>query len=133
MRKEDGDLIWVSVSATPETIYGYALTLTIDITERKHAEAERLALLERWNMTAEISSIGIWDWHAGHDEVLWSDTCLLHGLAPGTTLTFADISTLIHPGDFAVVETGQSRKSGREHTRTAACPRRLQMVRCAMC
>jgi len=39
VERDDGELIWTSVSATPESIAGYAVTVTLDITERKRAEA----------------------------------------------------------------------------------------------
>ena len=65
-----------------------------------------------------MASIGIWDWRAGSDAVIWDERmCLLHGLTPGTAMTFAAWRALIHPDDRAAVEAS-SRKSGCERTHT---------------
>lgn len=45
IEKEDGDVIWTSVSATPLAHGVMTATVTIDITERKQAQAERERLI----------------------------------------------------------------------------------------
>ena len=46
IEKENGEIIWTSVSATPLSAGAYSATVTVDITERKRAEQHIKAALE---------------------------------------------------------------------------------------
>jgi PAS domain S-box-containing protein len=106
LRSKSGAPIEVVYSTEPIEIGGEGCFVSgvVDISARKRLEAELQASVERWNLAADISSLGFWDWRAGMDTVVWDERmCLLHGLAPGTTVTFAAWRALMHPDDRAAV------------------------------
>ena len=57
---EDGAVVWTSVSATPMSGSGYAATVTVDITARKHVEAALRASEARLQAVIENTDAGIW-------------------------------------------------------------------------
>ncbi|MFN8469500.1 MAG: PAS domain S-box protein [Caldilineaceae bacterium] len=60
VEKEDGELIWVNVSATPESLDGYAVTVTVDITERKQLEDALAAAMARLRAVIENTADRVW-------------------------------------------------------------------------
>lgn len=60
VEKEDGTIIWTSVSATPMSASGYSATVTVDISERKRME-DRLRQSERkYRLLADNVTDVIW-------------------------------------------------------------------------
>ncbi|WP_052128620.1 PAS domain S-box protein [Neosynechococcus sphagnicola] len=58
--RSDGTIRWLSVSAAPMPLVQYGVVIAyIDISDRKHAEAEAKESEERFRLLAEISPVGI--------------------------------------------------------------------------
>jgi PAS domain S-box-containing protein len=88
---------------TDNAIIG-VLGSSVDITERKQAEAELKTLSQRLQLATEAGHIGIWDWDMSSDRVLWNwQMYSLYGLPqdqfPGAADMFSN-SSLLHPDDF---------------------------------
>lgn len=104
-RTKDGRLIDVSVSLSPirdrsGRVVGASKTLR-DISDRKQAEMERVAINNRLQLALEAGRMGTWDWNLGTNEVIWSSNMeQIHGLEPGTFGgTFEEFEQSIHPDD----------------------------------
>jgi PAS domain S-box-containing protein len=109
VEKEDGAIIWTSVSATPLFSGTSSVTVTADITERKRAEMAlseneraKTELLEKLNDAQHFASIGSWEWDLSNEHVWWSDeTYHIFGVRPGVfTPSFEANGKFVHPDDF---------------------------------
>lgn len=78
----DGLVQWyeLSIQPVPEGIF----ILSINITERKRAEAERRKLIERLDLATSAAHMGIWDWNIQQNELVWDEQMYaLYGLQQG--------------------------------------------------
>ena len=114
-QRADGALFAVEVSARgTSTIDGEVVLLSIirDISERKHKEHEREALLEELRESRHdlaraqaVAHTGSWRLDVRRDELVWSDeTYRMFGLALGTPLTYEAFLACVHPDDRALVD-----------------------------
>ena len=72
--KEDGSIIWTSVSAVPVDFPDWkTVIVTADITQRKQAQEEIERLLERLDVATQAAHMGIWDWDVVSDRMIWDD------------------------------------------------------------
>ena len=115
---EDGETIWVSVSAAPVTAGGVsAVVVTQDITERRAAED---ALRQRDTELREaqrIAGIGSATWDAATDAMAWSPEMYgLFGMNPdGPAPTFAEAARAFRPDSLARMQAAVARAvSSRE-------------------
>jgi PAS domain S-box-containing protein len=91
---------WFRVSAySPERTYFVALFE--DITARKKAEEELLAVNERFEMAQRAAGVGVWDWDVKSGKISWSaEMFRLFGLDPKENVaSFAEWEKVLHPED----------------------------------
>jgi PAS domain S-box-containing protein len=100
---------WLSTKAplrdADGTIVGLIGT-SLDITERKTAEARHLEVEERYRLAARATNDAIWDWRISDGQVVWNEalTALFgHVLSETSAQWWLDH---IHPDDRARVEHG---------------------------
>jgi two-component system sensor histidine kinase UhpB len=76
-----------------------------DITERKKAEEETLAAIERYDILAQATSDTIWDWDFVHDKILYNSgvTKMFGYIEPGIVDVFHWWKEKVHPDDFHYV------------------------------
>lgn len=64
-----------------------------------HRDAQALAEAQA------VAHLGSWTWNVVADRVLWSDELLrIHGLEPGSAITYDTFLSFVHPGDRARVD-----------------------------
>ncbi len=109
--RPDGSVRWVYDLARPYfdadgRVERYIGT-TLDITERKQAEAQQHASEERLQLAVDGAGIGIWDWDwdFASNTIIWSDLCQQHlALPAGKQPDFAHFISVLHPDDRARIE-----------------------------
>jgi len=99
---------WLSTKAPLRDAEGSVVGLigtSLDITDRKAAEARQLEIEERYRLAASATNDAIWDWRIGDGHVIWNE-------ALGTLFGHAQVSSdarwwldHIHPDDRGRVET----------------------------
>jgi PAS domain S-box-containing protein len=78
----------------------------VDITERKIAESDLLAIKERLQLAQTNSNVGVWDWNTRTNELYFSPELEnLYGLEPGSIKTYQDWRDRVHPDDITRVES----------------------------
>lgn len=85
------------------TVVGLVGT-SLDITDRKAAEARHLEVEERYRLAAQATNDAIWDWRISDGHVIWNEaltTLFGHPLAETTAQWWLDH---IHPDDRARVD-----------------------------
>jgi two-component system cell cycle sensor histidine kinase/response regulator CckA len=98
VRHKSGQWIWILdrgrvIERDPSGAPLRACGTHLDITERLRADAE----LKEAQI---IGQYGSWTWDLASNRVDWSDNlCRIHGLEPGTPITFEKVMSLIHPDD----------------------------------
>ncbi|MBB5021925.1 PAS domain S-box protein [Desulfurispira natronophila] len=105
----DGTQIWVEGIANPERLecgsvlwHGYIY----NISTRVQRERELKKIDERYRLTAEALSTGVWDWDIANDIVMWDEQCycMLDYEPNAFPVSFSVWKSLIHPDDVAVAE-----------------------------
>jgi len=100
--KDDGQMIWVDVSATPVAFQDWRVVIvTSEMTERKQAE-ETLRESERNLHEAQhIAQLGRWELHLGSHTLKWSDSIFeLFEIDPKDfTPSYEAFLQAIHPDD----------------------------------
>ncbi len=108
VHKPDGSLRWILINSQP--IFGAdherpvaAVTTFTDITGRKQSEEDLRKVTERLQLATEAGEIGIWDFDAENNRMLWDlQMYALYGVDAATiTPSIAFWSTCIHPDDLA--------------------------------
>ncbi|MDO9334819.1 MAG: PAS domain S-box protein [Caulobacteraceae bacterium] len=103
--RKDGSQVWVlltvTVARTPDGAPAYFISQVQDITERKRNELALQALTQRVTVATRAAGIGIWEWDAEHDSLIWDDrTFELHFRTPkAKPVNFAYLVRCIHSDD----------------------------------
>jgi diguanylate cyclase (GGDEF)-like protein/PAS domain S-box-containing protein len=100
--KEDGDVVWTSVSAVPVDFPDWKVVIvTSDITERRRVEGDLRNNERRLHLAASAGGVGIWDWDILKDELIWDDSMYsLYGLSKTDFKGAYDAWTsTLHPDD----------------------------------
>ncbi len=81
------------------------LTINNDITDRKHADAERRLLAERLGLATAVAKVGVREWDLASDTLTWDATMFdIYGLPPVVSLPYEQWSAAVHPDDLPAVE-----------------------------
>lgn len=76
------------------------LASIVDISQRKEAEAERQELLTRFELAANATNLGIWDFDLETGTLLWNDNMYELAELPATApVNFEVWRSLVHPED----------------------------------
>ncbi len=107
--RPDGSLRWCYDRAQPcfdaEGRLERYLGATLDITERKQAEAQWRQGQERLQLTIDGANLGIWDWDLTTEALNWSPLCREHFALPaGATPSYAYFLSVVADDDRARVE-----------------------------
>ncbi|AEI49508.1 PAS domain S-box protein [Runella slithyformis] len=71
-----------------------------DISEFKKIQRELFLANQRLKLATKAGNIGIWEYNGLTNEFIWDEeTYRIHGIPPGTAVTFEDFLKLIHPED----------------------------------
>ncbi len=103
--RKDGSEVWAQLTVTlvrdAQGAAQYFISQVHDITERKRSERELRAMNERVTVATRAAGVGIWEWDAERDVLVWDDrTFELYGRAPRTgPLNFAFLVRCIHADD----------------------------------
>jgi PAS domain S-box-containing protein len=105
IRREDGEVRWVSANAAPvrnrtgDVVAG--IVVFHDVTDRKRAEENLQRVSERLRLATLAAGIGIWDWDIASDRVVWDDVMYrLYGLTRDQfTGKYAAWEAMLHAGD----------------------------------
>lgn len=115
---------WIELDIYPRADGGLTIAFR-DVHDRRTAERERISSeaalrhSEGWlRLAHEAAGIGAWELDLATGLRRWSDgTCRLWGLEPGDPMPLAQIMTMVHPEDRALVESrlaeGRAQRSGR--------------------
>jgi PAS domain S-box-containing protein len=102
LRRHDGEYRWVLTSGIPRLApdgswTGYVGS-SVDITERRLAEASLRRKESELTEAQRLTAIGSWQWDAGTDEVVWSDELYrIAGLEPGSCAAAASNHPHLYP------------------------------------
>ncbi len=100
--------------------------ISIDISDRKHAEAELRRSEEHLRVAIDAGAMGTWEWTIAEGRVRWSEALeRIHGLQPGTFgERFEDFQRDMHPEDAPDV-LGEIRRVVEEGERDYAAEYRI--------
>ncbi|MBD2325723.1 PAS domain S-box protein [Alkalinema sp. FACHB-956] len=109
----DGSLVWVYDVSSLNLDENGELTrssgVLIDIRDRKQAEQALQALAERLDFALEGANIGIWEWSATSNRLIWDSRMFaLYGIQPEEfSGQYEDWFNRVHPDDRAYVQQAE--------------------------
>jgi PAS domain S-box-containing protein len=102
-KRKDGSLYPVEIHLTlvEDLDDKNFIAIVLDITERKKAEENLLAISERLQLATSTASIGIWDWDVLQDHLIWDETMYTIFGVPKNKFNgaFDAWANTIHPDD----------------------------------
>lgn len=101
-----GEIRWVQIRGQPSyDANGTPLSMTgvsLDISDRRHAEGELRDTAERLWLATENAEIGFWDADPIIDLIIWPPrTKAMFGISPEVPVSMADFYAGLHPDDSA--------------------------------
>ncbi len=101
--RKDGREIAVDVSLSAICLNGewHAIGILRDISERKRTEARLLEITERLTLAARAGGVGIWDYDASSNQLVWDDQMFrLYGISRDQFAgAYEAWTALVHPED----------------------------------
>jgi PAS domain S-box-containing protein len=102
LKRHDGEYRWVLDTAIPRFALDGALTgyvgSSVDITERKEAEASLRRKESELVEAQRLAAIGSWQWNAATDDIIWSDELYrIAGLEPGSPAVLGSNHPHLYP------------------------------------
>lgn len=88
------------ISVEPLVTKSQNLTIHTAATELENTQKQLWLANERLKMVSRAGKIGIWDFNSATNTFSWDDeTCVIHGVLPGSKVTMDDFLQLVHPED----------------------------------
>jgi PAS domain S-box-containing protein len=104
-----GEIRWVEMrgqtSFAEDGTAGSLVGVSLDITDRKRAEADLQELQNRRNLAVAVGDVGIFDIDLVKRSLFWDEQVRrFYGVAPGRTLDMAIAVTAAHPADRPMID-----------------------------
>jgi len=103
VRRPDGELTWLLVTAEPIPVAGYGVLIVYrDVSAHRLAQQQLVTSEARWQFALDGAGDGVWDWSAGTDCMFVSrgyKIMLGFGADEDLRLSYADWVERIHPED----------------------------------
>ncbi len=103
VRRPDGELTWLLVTAEPIPVAGYGVLIVYrDVSAHRLAQQQLVTSEARWQFALDGTGDGVWDWSAGSESMFVSrgyKVMLGYGADEDLGLTYADWVERIHPED----------------------------------
>jgi len=101
---KDGKTLWVNVTSAlifSSNFPSGIIHLVEDITERKQIDNQLRNLSDRLSLAVQAGEVGIWEWNAITNELVWDERMLqLYGIQPSDfTGIYFDWLSRVHPED----------------------------------
>ena len=86
------------------------LSVALDVTDRKRAQAALQAVAEQRRIALEAGKLGAWEYRFDNGEVFWDEACRnMFGVKAGTGLSYEEVFKQICPQDRAAVDKAVKR------------------------
>ena len=108
-RRKDGRLYPEEMTITPVRDGGGEIThfiaIKLDISERRHAEANLRSLTERLSLATATAKLGVWELDLASNAFTWDTTTFeIYGLLPVASVPYERWAAAVVPGDLPAVE-----------------------------
>ena len=93
------DLVLTATRGADDGINGFLAT-AMDVGERKRASEELQRLNERFKLATDSSGMGIWDWDAATDKLVWDDRAYeIYSVPRDISPNLTYLLGIVHPDD----------------------------------